>query len=221
MSAPTPLTLTPAPLGTAFLLLVLTGCGYPLYEQTSASQSAFAFADTIRAGSRNDLPKQARAAGLVASGVCREVGGERLYCNALKVTGTSVGGGYGAFLGPNSFGFNFEELRMCLAPSGATGFVSGGYANIYVPLTLYREYPDEFISLLSTDDLSVGDREDNVSLQRFKSITALPLEAAIRRMGYVETGSEFDISNLDAFPDQYYVRTYPPHEPAERACRSL
>ncbi len=187
----------------------------PEYVQTPGSQAAFALFEQVREGARSDLTDAARAAELVAAGVCREVGAGRLYCNALRVTeveftGTPFG---------SSLGLRYEELRFCLAPSRAVGFRSYGTDGA-VPMPLAREYPEEFALLLRSPRVEVQPDPsftETTLLFPDQSLTELPLGAAIRRLGYGGPGSRFEQSNSG----RYSAGDYPGHAEGERACQRL
>ncbi len=196
-----------------------------VYEQTPGSSAAFAFAQAVHRGMRADLPAHARAAGLVEAGVCRELGSDRLYCNALRVTDMGLTQPPGARI---YFGMRFEELRLCLAPGQAVGFVSEGGQGGPIPEPLYREYPEEFATLLESDFVEVGTKPeatalgDGTSLASAYSLTDISWAAAAERLGYGGPASPF----VEVFPEvpslaRHTARWYPSHAPAEQACRDL
>lgn len=205
----------------AAALLLLAACAVetrPVYEQTAGSRAAFALAEAVRGGERGDLPGRARAAGLVEAGVCREVGGGRLYCSALRGTRASVS--TDVLAGTPVFSFSVEEMRLCLAPGRAVGFVSEGGRSGPQLQALYREYPEEYASVLQSSLVRISDDprfSEDVDLTPIRSLTDISVGAALDQLDYGGPSSRFS----EFSPGRYIAIRYPPHEPAERACRAL
>ncbi len=202
--------------GLVLPLLAACALPQPAYVQTPGSRAAFALFEQVQEGARRDLLDAARTAGLVKAGVCREVGGGRLYCNALRVREADY---YVALNGRLDFDLGYEELRFCLAPGRAVGFRAHGASSV-ISVPLYREYPEEFASMLGAAGVQV--QPDPRSAERTllfpdASMTELPVGAALRRLGYGGPGSRFE----QADSGEYSAGNYPGHAEGERACQAL
>lgn len=212
------------PRAAAWLLLPLlaacaAGTPPPPYVQTKGSRAAFSLFEQVQAGARRDLVDAARGAGLVDEGVCREVGARRLYCHALRFTEVKY---YGPSNDGPSLVLAWEEVRFCLAPSQAVGFLAGSRLG-GVPDPLMREYPEEFATVPGAAQDRVETNPDLVeatSLEVTTSMTELSANEAVRRLGYGGPGSRFyyDESSRHTGYRSYY---YPGHAEGIKACSTL
>lgn len=195
---------------------LLTACveGREPYVQTEASRAAFTFADRLLAGERGDLPAKAREAGLVNLGVCQDAGGGALYCNALRLTDVRFIGGqpHGSQLN-----FRFDELRVCLRPSEAFGFIGTGSGGD-LPVRLVEHYPNEFTSLRRYRNVKVLTEprfRDSGAIELISVIGGQSQRDVLRRMGYPIAPGSFVL--VPGFAN-YLTSKFPPHEIALNSC---
>lgn len=195
---------------------LLTACveGREPYVQTDASRAAFAFADRLLAGERGDLPAKAREAGLVNLGVCQDAGGGALYCNALQLSDVRFIGGqpHGSQLN-----FQYDELRVCLRPSEAFGFIGTNHAGDLLVRHL-EYYPNEFTSLRRYSNVKVLTQpqfRDGGGFELTSVIGGQSQRDVLRRMGYPIAPGSFRLMSMTL---KYRMSDFPPHDIALNSC---